>query len=104
MICSGGLSSRSPPKRSQRKHWLSTSVKRRILTRAILPFSARNDTHDVVGQRSLQFEGLRRISQQPQIHLLRRRQDDRHCLGMDRGDDGVRLCREQAEQLVLPIH
>ena len=35
-------------KRSQRKHRLSTSVKRYILTRAILAFSARNDTQHVI--------------------------------------------------------
>jgi hypothetical protein len=45
----GRLSSRSPRKRSQRKHRLSTSVKRCILPWPILPFSARNDTHHVVG-------------------------------------------------------
>ena len=44
-----GLSSRSPRKRSQRKHRLSTSVKRCILGWSILPFSARNDAHHLVG-------------------------------------------------------
>jgi hypothetical protein len=34
---------------SQREHRLSASVKPRVLMLAVLPFSARNDTHDVVG-------------------------------------------------------
>ena len=45
----GRLSFRSPRKRSQREHRLSTWVKPGVLTLAILPFSARNDTHHVVG-------------------------------------------------------
>jgi hypothetical protein len=74
------------------------------LARAILLLAARDNSQHIVRQWSLQFEGLRRISQQPQIDLLRRCQDDRHRLGMDRGDNSVRLCGEKAEQLMLPIH
>jgi hypothetical protein len=49
-------------KRSQRKHWLSTSVKRGGLARAIFLLAARDDSQHIVRQRSLQFEGLRRVS------------------------------------------
>jgi hypothetical protein len=45
----------------------------------------------MIGKRSLQFESLGRISQQPQIDLRRRRRNDRHCLRMNWGGDGIRF-------------
>ena len=75
-----------------------------ILARAIFLFTARDDSQRIVGQWSLQFESLGRISQQPQIDLCGRCQNDRQRLGMNRGDDGVRFCREKAEQLMLTIN
>ena len=101
------------PDRSQRKHWLSTSVERGILTPAILPFSARDDTQGVVRQRSLQFEGLRRISQQPQSvsPAARKRAFSTEKLGglprrrAETGDDqldAVEAAFAQADEEVLP--
>jgi hypothetical protein len=55
-----GLSSRSPRKRSQREHRLSTSVKPGVLTLAVLAFSARNDTHYVVGYSHVDVPHCRR--------------------------------------------
>ena len=65
------------PMGSKRKHWLVIVIERSGLARAILFLAARDNPYRIVGQRTLQFEGLQRISQQPQIHLLRRRQDGR---------------------------
>ena len=78
-------------------------VEHGILARTILLFTARDDSKQIVWQWSLQFECLRRISQQPQIYLFRRRQDNRHRLRMDWRDDGVRFCCEETEKLMLPI-
>jgi hypothetical protein len=71
-LCGWLVLTKAVPERSQRKHCLSTSVKPDILTRAILAFSARDNTEDVIRERSLQFEGLRHISQEPQINFSRR--------------------------------
>ena len=76
-------------------------ARRGVLARAIFLFTARDNSQRIVGKRSLQFESLGRISQ---IDLGRRRQDNRHGLWMDRGDDCIRFCREKAEQLMLTIN
>src|ERR1700722_7899909 len=92
------------PPRSKRKHWFLIVARRAGLGRAILLLAARDDLQRIVRQRSLQFECLRRVSQQPQIDLRWRRYNDWHGLWMDRGDNGIRFCREKAEQLMLTIN
>ena len=76
---------------------------RRGLARIFL-FTARDNLQRIIRKRSLQFESLGQVSQQPQINLRGRCQNDRHCFRMDWCDDGVRFRREKAEQLMLPIN
>jgi hypothetical protein len=79
-------------------------ARRGVRERAIFLFTARDDSQRIVGQWSLQFECLGRISQKPPIDLRGRCQNDRHRLRMSWGDDGIRFCREKAEQLMLTVN
>ena len=54
------------------------------------------------GEWPLQFERLRRVGQEPQVDFCRRRQNDRHRLGMNWGDDGIRFCRRKPNNSCCP--
>jgi len=53
--------------------------------RWIFLLTSRDDLQKVVRQRLLQLQSIWRFAFEPKIDLLRRRQDDRHSFGMNRG-------------------
>ena len=71
---------------------------------AVRSFALRDDPQRLVRQGPLQLERLGRVRLKPKLDLFRRRQDDRHGLRVDRRDDRVGLCRQEAEQLVLAVN
>ncbi len=52
----------------------------------------------------LERKRISRLAVKPNVKLRRRRQNDRHGLLMDRRNDGVGVCRQKAEQLVLAFN
>ena len=78
----------------------SASSAQRLLGQAVLLLPPRYDPQSVVRQRALKRQRVFRRCRHPEVDFLLRLQDDRHGLGVDRRDDGVRLCRQECEQVV----
>jgi hypothetical protein len=91
------------PRGSKQQHGLLISIVHSVVAQTILLFATRDNSDRVIGKRSLQFERLRRVGQEPQVDFCRRRQDNRHRLRMDWRDDGVWFRCEETEKLMLPI-
>jgi hypothetical protein len=62
--------------------------------------AAGDDPERSAWKRPLQFQGLVRTGRHPGLDFFRRRQDYRHRLGVDGADLGVRLRREEREDVV----
>ena len=58
---------------SKRERWLLIRSGHGVLARAIFLFTARDNSQRIIGKRSLQFECLRRVGQQPQVDFRGRR-------------------------------
>jgi hypothetical protein len=70
------------------------------LRRAILSLASRHDAHRAIRHRPLEFERHRRRRRELGLDLLGLRQNDRHCLRANRRDEGVRLSRQEREEVV----
>src|SRR5271157_3435715 len=64
-----------------------------------LPF--RDNPQRLLRQRPLQGERVRRLGPEPQIDFVRRRQNDRHRLFVNRRDDRVCFRGQKAEELMV---
>ena len=67
----------------------------------LLPFGY--DVQGVVRQWPLEPQRRGRLAFKPKLELFGRRQNNRHRLGVNWRDDGLCLCRQEAEQLVLAV-
>src|SRR5271157_1653934 len=69
----------------------------------VLFLALRDDPERIVGQRPLQRQSVNGVSLKPSVNLGGRREDDRHGLGVNRSDDGVRFSRQEPEELMLAL-
>jgi hypothetical protein len=90
------------PARSKRKHWFSTSGKRRVFAPAILLRAARDDRN--ASQAAV--VPIRRLSaRRPKatIDLRRRRHNDWHRPRVNWCDHSIRFCCQETEKLMLAL-
>ena len=85
-----------PPLLEQHRLGHASRCKRR---RLILPLATRHDLEGTIRQRPLERTGLAPGCGEPGLDLLRRGQDHRHRLRVDRTHLAVRCCREKPKEV-----